>query len=185
MIYHALGRHKWRPYIIVSLLFFNACFGHVDKRGSVTGIQGNTVFTEGGRFRIGPLSPAWVQKDLKYRAVVFTHTAYSSSIALDAFCKGAYDDIKLSLLTNQLFSCITNQKRLSQKTVHLDNREAQRTVLEGKVDGAPIVTDVVVLKKNECVFDFSLSSVPGDYEKVRSDFEKFYQGFHYLEGPPL
>lgn len=170
---------------LLSLIFFNACFGHVDKRGSVTGIQGNTVATVGGRFRIGPLSPAWVQKELKYRAVVFTHNSYSSSIALSAFCKGAYDDIRLSILTDQLFYSITNRKRLFQKTVLMDRREAQRTVVNGKMDGAPIVVDVVVLKMNECVFDFSLSSVPGDYEKTRGDFEKFYQGFHYLEGPPL
>ena len=151
----------------------------------MTGIRGNTVFTEGGRFRIGPLSSDWVQKDLKFRALVFTHTSLSSSIVVDAFCKGATDDNRLSALTNQLFAGIADPHRRSQAKLVMNGREALRTVADGKMDGAPIVVDAVVLKMNECVFDFTLSSVPEDYKKARPDFDKFFEGFHYLEGPPL
>ncbi|MDO8519129.1 MAG: hypothetical protein Q7T11_03070 [Deltaproteobacteria bacterium] len=168
---------------LLFLLFFNACFGHVDKRGSVTGFRGNTVLTEGGNFQVGALSPDWVPKKLDFRALVFTHRSLASSIAVDAFCKGAFDDTRLALLTDQLFYSITSQKRRLQKTIVLDGREAQRTVVEGKLDGASIVVDAVVLKMNECVFDFTLSSVPDDYREAVEDFEKFYRGFRYGTGP--
>ncbi|MBI4412713.1 MAG: hypothetical protein HY541_09565 [Deltaproteobacteria bacterium] len=175
----------------------SSCFGGVEKRGSVKGYKSGTgrtgsagrafgiVATEGGSFRVGSLPAEWIRKNFSYRAILFTHAQKNRTITVDAFCKGSFDDAPLKVLTNQLLYNVTAQKQRMQKDLMLDGREALRTVVSGKVDGASVILDTVVLKMNECVFDFVYVSQPGDYEGGRFDFENFYRGFKYIRGPEI
>lgn len=171
--------------LFLPFFFLFSCFGHVDKRGSVTGYKNGVVSTEGGRFQVGGLPPEWVRKKFRYRAILFAHKSIGASIAVDSFCKGSFDDARLEILANQLFYGITDRRRLFQKEIMLDERAALRTAVEGKLDGAPVVLDVVILKMNECVFDFSLASRPDGYRSAVPDFESLFGGFRYLAGPKI
>lgn len=173
---------------LAMFLFFQAlsCFGGgVDKRGSVTGYRNATVLTEGGSFRVGSLPSTWQKTPFSYRAILFTHWQAQASISVDAFCKGSADDGPLTLLARQLFYGLSNQRIHLQKKLRLDGREAVRSVVSGALDGADVTMDAVVLKMNECVFDFVYTSNPRDYKLGVHDFENFYEGFHYISGPPL
>lgn len=173
-------------FLLLLLISLSGCFGGgVDKRGSVIGYRKGVVKTEGGHFRVGILPSTWKRKKLSYRAILFTNKIHNSSIGVDAFCKGSFDDAPLNVLTNQLFYGMTDQKKPVQKDVVLDGREALRTTIKGKIDGADVVLDVVVLKMNECVFDFQYVSRPDDYKEGVSDFETFYGGFQYIKGPRI
>ncbi len=165
-------------------LMFSACFGSVDKRGSVTGYSNGTVITEGGSFLIGQLPSTWVRKKFSYRALLF-QSPNGSSISVNSFCKGSFDDGPLPLLSRQLLYGLGNQKTHSQKTFKLDGRDAIRTVVDGAMDGAQVTVDAVTLKMNECIFDFVYTSTPHDYSAGVSDFEGLYKGFKYLHGPKI
>ncbi|MBI2339130.1 MAG: hypothetical protein HYU99_02025 [Deltaproteobacteria bacterium] len=168
----------------MAVLVLFSCFGGgVEKRGSVKGYRNGAVITEGGSFRVGPLPETWRRKSFSYRAVLFEQSASGRTISISTFCKGSFDDAPLKILTNQLFYNITAQRRRFQKILNLDGREALRTAVAGKVDGAEIVLDTVVLKMNECVFDFVYVSKPESYPGGVSDFEGFYGGFKYIAGP--
>jgi len=172
--------------IIAAIFILPACFGGgVDKRGSVQSYKNGIVATEGGRFRIGSLSNSWFQKNIDYKALFFVSRRLQASITVDAFCKGSFDDAPLPILSQQLFYNLERYKIKSQKDFQLDDRAAQRTLVEGKLDGAAVVMDAVVMKKNECVFDFVYTSLPADYQEGKADFESLYQGFKYISGPRI
>lgn len=167
----------------LALLALIACFGHVDKRGSVTGYRNGLVTTEGGAFRVGLLPADWRRAKFNYRAILFSHKNLQASITVDSFCKGAFDDAKLSILANQLFYGMTRQHKLLQESFRLEGREALRRAVTGDVDGQGVTLDAVVLKMNECVFDFTLVANPSHYTRARGDFENFFRAFDYLRGP--
>lgn len=166
------------------LLLLSSCFGGgVDKKGSVSGYKSGVVVTEGGSFRVGPLPSDWVRRPFGYKAILFVHRTKRSSIGVDAFCKRSFDDAPLEVLTRQLFYDLTDQHTLAQREVQLDGRQALRTTLSGRLDGAPVMLDVVVLKMNECLFDFFYVSSPGQYADDVAQFESFTSGFKYVKGP--
>ena len=168
----------------MTVLLMTSCFGGgVDKKGSVTGYGSGVVATEGGSFRVGPLQSDWVRRPFGYKAILLVHRGKKSSIGVDAFCKRSFDDAPLTGLTRQLFYDLTDQRTLMQKGVELDGRQALRTTLSGRLDGASVMLDVVVLKMNECLFDFFYVSSPGQYADDVAHFESFYGGFQYVKGP--
>lgn len=176
-----------RKPLLLPLLFLLAasCFGGVDKRGSVKDYHNGLVITEGGEFKIGNLPAAWKRKAFDYRAVLFTHSKINASISVDSFCKGSFDDSSLETLAGQLFYNLSNIKKNSQSKLTLNGREALLVSVSGSLDGAPVRMDAVVLKMNECVFDFAYVAIPQDYAAGLKDFEKLYKGFRYVRGPRI
>lgn len=162
-----------------------ACFGGVDKRGSVLGYRNGVVQTEGGAFRIGDPGPDWMLKKYRFRALFFAHRTQSATMTVDAFCKGAFDDAGLDTLTSQLTYGMTNLQQKRQTRTRLEGRDALRTYVTGKVDGASVSMDMVVLKMNECIFDFVYITLPHQHEVYVKDFEKLIYGFEYISGPGM
>ncbi|HBF11802.1 MAG TPA: hypothetical protein DDW49_00170 [Deltaproteobacteria bacterium] len=161
-----------------------ACFGKVDSLGSIARYNNGLVHTEGnGLFRVGVLPTPWQKQRFKYRALLFQNTRTNSSISLDVFCNGAFDDAPLAALTSQLFYGFTEFKNLEQKIVGLDQREALYTRVSAKLDGVSLALETVVLKKDSCVYDFVHTSKPVNFEKDKVDFSKFWKNFHTLKSP--
>lgn len=174
-----------------SILFFilflslTSCFGKVDKAGSVYDYNEGRVMTKGGEFQIGKLGKEWERQKFSYRAILFQHKKTLSTISINSFCGNAFDDGPLELLSRQLFYGVTDQKVKLKKKINIDGREALRQSIKGEMDGAAVVLDTVVLKMNECVFDFVSVSHPKSYKKIVSDFESLFEGFRYIRGPKL
>lgn len=180
-----MSTFSWLKNLVLTLsIFIAGCFGSVDIRGSVSSYENATVHTEGGgSFKVGELPHEWQRQDFEYRAIYFKHQTYPVAIEVDAFCKGSLDDGPLPILSNQLYYGMTKQHRLFRKSIVLDGREAIRTLVSGKMDGVVLHLDTVVVKKHGCLFDFAYISAPEDYDKGVRDFENFYQGFQYIQGP--
>jgi hypothetical protein len=171
-------------FLWLSIMSLTGCFGSgIDMRGSVRDYRNGVVYTEGGRFRVGVPSKNWQKESIKYRAVMFSHKVQNASMGVDAFCKRSLDDGPLKVLANQLFYGMTKQKRLRSSPLSIDGRKALRATRRGIVDGVPMVLDVVVLKRDECVFDFFATASPKEYPFISSDFETFFKGFYYIDGP--
>ncbi|MCP5464897.1 MAG: hypothetical protein H7A33_07730 [Deltaproteobacteria bacterium] len=170
-------------FFILSLLV--SCFGgSIEKRGSVKSYQNGVVQTIGGAFRVGKLSKAWVQKSIDYRAVLFEHQGDHSTIMVDSWCKGAFDDGALSDLARHLYRGIEGFKITSEEDFTLDNRAALHTQGQGRLDGVGVYFSSAVVKINGCVVDFVYLSVP-ERMPSHSDFMPFVQGFEFLKGPKV
>lgn len=113
------------------------------------------------------------------KAVAFHHDETGATISTDAFCGAAHEDLPLPNLMAQLFSGLPTEGVTKKMPLSLDGRGALREVSLRRVDGVLLQFDVVVLKKNNCTFDFVCTTPPGNYQSVVPAFESFFDGFSY------
>jgi hypothetical protein len=152
----------------------------VKHTGRVKSYEPGRVITEKSYYNVGDLPSDWKRTKIgSYRTIAFYNEASKSTIETDAFCDGSYEDASLQVLTTHLYFDIRDKKIRWEKSFMIDDRGALRSVADGKVDGVPIVLDTVVIKKNNCLFDFAMVSEPGLYSKAAPDFESFFKGFKY------
>ncbi len=166
-------------FLSVSLL---GCFGGVKKTGKVTGYREGQVLTKKGYYQVGELSSDWQRINLEKAMIAFYNPQLKSTISTDSFCDQAYNDSSLKSLTQQLFPGLQNLKVIEEKQFQLDGRGALQTLVDAELDGLPVMVNIVVLKKDWCLFDFYLVSEKSSFARAMSDFEKFYQNFSYLGG---
>lgn len=175
---------KSKTGLLFLVLLMSSCFSAgIDKRGAVASYKDGKVNTVGGGYyKIGELPNTWKEKELKYRAVLFKNENDDATITVSSWCKGAYDDAPLEILSMQQLMGLEDLKTLEEKTVTLEDREALRVQSTGKMDGAPIYVRSYILKMNNCVFDFFYISSPEVKSSVL-DFEDLVQGFVFGKGP--
>ena len=87
-------------------------------------------------------------------------------------------DIPLEALTNHLMIGFTERSLVDQQRVPMAGREALHTHVRAKLDGVPRELFLVVLKKDECVYDFAAVTPPGSaFQNARSDLEGMLASF--------
>lgn len=94
-------------------------------------------------------------------------------------CGGAYEDLSLKRMTEHLFAGLQDVRRSREEIWRLSGREALHTEAQAALDGAPVNLNVLVIKKNECQFDFFAVSSAAHAEETARDFEQFVKGFDY------
>jgi hypothetical protein len=168
------------PVFLLVLLL--GCFGGVKKTGKVVGYKDGHVLTKKGFYQVGTLPPTWSKVNLGKALVAFYNGELKSTISTDSFCDQAYNDSSLKMLTKHLFAGLQETQVIEEKPFMLNKREALQTLIKAKLDGVPVMVDIVVIKKNWCLFDFFLVSETGNYARAAEDFEVFYRGFSYSGG---
>jgi hypothetical protein len=98
------------------------------------------------------------------------------TIAVDSTCSRT-EDAPLQVLTNHLLMGFTERQRLTEALEQLDGREALHSRYDAKLDGVPVELELVVMKKDGCVYDFVYTSPPGRGEEKRQVFQKLLSAF--------
>jgi hypothetical protein len=165
--------------LILSTFLMSSClFGPSVKK--VMSYRHDSVYlTDRGHFRVGELPSSWKRMRVRAYAIAFHNREYGATIATDAFCGSAYEDLPLATLTSHLLAGVEDYKIESASEFTLDNRGALRTIANGSVDGVPLAFDVVVVKKNKCIIDFMCVAPVGNGHLAAADFEGFYGAFRY------
>jgi len=155
-------------------LWIAACSG---PRASYSG---GIVSRDRVRYRIGDPGQSWIaERPEEYGDIVFRDPATGAHMSVNSTCN-RYEDSPLRRLAENLLYGITEQLRLREKLVPLAGREAFELELKGKLDGVPIQLYVAVLKKDQCIFDFSCTSRPEAFEAMRPACEQLVRGFEDL-----
>ncbi|WP_342377916.1 hypothetical protein NVS55_01260 [Myxococcus stipitatus] len=128
------------------------------------------------RYRVGPLPKAWSRVWLEDNDLAFAEAGTGRALSVNATCKG-HDDPPLQVLTRHLLMGFTERREVSQGLITLDGREALRSRFLAKMDGVPVELELVVLKKDNCVFDFTYVAPPGLAEERMPDFDALLAGF--------
>ncbi|NOJ94937.1 hypothetical protein D7W82_32350 [Corallococcus sp. CA049B] len=131
------------------------------------------------KYRVGPLSnDVWERRGFADNDLAFVERGDTGRvIATNATCRD-HDDPSLQVLTKHLLMGFTERQDLGQRTFTLDDREALRSRYVAKLDGVPVSLELVVVKKDNCVFDFSYVAPVGAADARMADFERLFQGFH-------
>jgi hypothetical protein len=88
-------------------------------------------------------------------------------------------DSALHQYTDHLRIDWTDWTVVEQREETLVGRTALRTVVTGKLDGVARSSEILVLKKDGCLFDLRYSTRPDSFERGRGDFDRVVRGFRF------
>ncbi len=136
-------------------------------------------------FRVAELPAPWARVAVgTHNDLAWSHAGLAAVVQVNAVCDQPDQDVPLHALTRHLLNGFTGYtypptEPADLQLVPLDGREAQRTHVVARLDGVPRELLLVVLKKDDCVYDLALVAPPGArYEAARPAFEALVAGFH-------
>ncbi len=168
--------------LVSFLVFLPGCiFGPQPFRGVISYRQGKVyIALHPDRFyRVGELPQGWKQLRTKARAIIFYNEELKASIATDAFCGDSVPDASLDSLGGQIISALDNRTVTSEHQFMLAGRGALRQLVEGTMDGVEVHLNLVIVRKDNCVFDLYAIMPRQVRELVEEDFDLFVDGFRY------
>lgn len=178
-----MGGKKFTAFtLIAAFIFTGACIFKPSRYKGVISYRNGRVYIKHDKFyRVGRLSGGWERMRTRARTISFYNPEYRSSISTDASCVKGSSDRQLESLGGQLVSAIEGRVFISETPFDLDGRGALRQTVSGKMDGVQVYVDLVVVRKDGCVFDMYAVTPPDPDLQVKRDFEEFFGGFHYGE----
>jgi len=138
----------------------------------------NQVLTKSGvSYRVGEVSPGWERVMLSSNDLAWFIEDTGHALQVNATCKG-HDDPPLDVLVRHLLMGFTERQLVEEQKVVVDERDALRSHYRAKLDGVPVELLLLVVKKDNCVYDFSYVAPLGRFEERVADFEALVHGFH-------
>jgi hypothetical protein len=128
-------------------------------------------------YRMGALPPTWRVVHQESAAIGFYSSDVGGVIEANASCRDDAEATPLESLTRLLLIGYTERNIRSQEKVPLDQREALRTQVDAKLDGVPVTMELLVMKRNGCIFDLSYAAPPERFARGMGDFSRFVDGF--------
>ncbi len=129
-------------------------------------------------YRVGQLDGSWTRVRVEgENDLAWQNRRLNAIIQVNASCDPSMD-VPLRSLTNHLLIGFTERSLQSQQLLPMDGREALRTRLTAKLDGVRRELVLTVLKKDGCVYDFSLiASDPESAVRAIGDYDAVLAGF--------
>lgn len=174
-----LKKNLFLGFILLLSSLTIACFS-IDRRGGVLGVKHQTVETGFGKFQVGDLPEGWSRPKVKLKQLVYENDQLNATIVTDALCGPKFEDAPLRRLAVDLFAFPDKSgpvKIISERAMMIDGRKAYSIVGEGLMDGVKMLMEVVVLKKDFCLYDFVVFSEPSSFQKAQRDFKSYVSGF--------
>jgi hypothetical protein len=128
-------------------------------------------------YRVGDLSPNWQEVHKEGASIGFYNRELGAVLQANASCRQDAEAAPLAALTRQLLIGYTDRDLRSQVRFPLAGREALRTQVSARLDGVPVILDLVVLRRNGCIYDLSYVAPPDRYPAGLPDFDAFVHGF--------
>lgn len=123
--------------------------------------------------------PQWSPLKQKGVQVGWWNEGLGAAILLDSQCE-RHGDSTLEQFTDHLRIDFREWEVLSQERTTLVGRDAVRTVVLASIDGgAKTQMELVVVKKNGCLFDLEYIAPPRTFERGRAAFAQVVTGFTY------
>jgi hypothetical protein len=86
-------------------------------------------------------------------------------------------DPSLTDLEADMTQVLNESKVVKTENLMFEEREALRSMIEGKVDGIAVKLDVLTFKKNSCSYTLTYMGRAQGFEKDHSAFDSFVKGF--------
>lgn len=129
-------------------------------------------------FRVGQPGEQWSPLREDGLQVAWKRDAPAGAIQVRSQCE-EHGDSSLVSFTDHLRIDFGEWKVQEQTAFELVGRAALRTRVAAELDGVPVSLELVVVKKNGCLFDLSYVSPPGGFEAGLPDFDEVVAGFDF------
>ena len=139
------------------------------------GFRDGVFAKDGVRYAIQP-PQGWTAVSVEDTDLAWASGRTGFSIAVNSTCAQSAD-VPLNVLTNQLLMGFTERQRVSETSETLDGREALRSRFKARLDGVPVSLELLVLKKDGCVYDFMYLAPPDKQGEHQDDFDHVVGAF--------
>jgi len=99
-----------------------------------------------------------------------------ATILINSLCE-KYGSASLFVLTQNILRGIDDLNTEVEEEITLAERKALHTVATGKIDGVSIKTNIYIMRKDYCIYDFTYQVKEESYPQDVGDFEKFVKSF--------
>jgi hypothetical protein len=163
--------------------WLSACVGLPLLAACAATLQDGQFIKGDLRYRVAaPAEPAWRRIEFAENDLAWTAKGSGHLIAMNATCKD-HGDPSLEVLTGHLLIGFGERTLTNRKPEIIDGRAALRSLYDVSLDGVPAEVEVVVLKKNGCVHDFTYVSPRGTRATAQATFDALVSGFTQEASP--
>jgi hypothetical protein len=113
--------------------------------------------------------------------VAWIHVRAPATIRIHSECAN-HGDGTLDQFLDHLRIGWTQWQVLEEKDVRLVDRAALQAVVTAELDGVSWKHEIVLVKKNGCLFDLTYSARPDVFEVGRADFRQVVGSFRFPVG---
>jgi hypothetical protein len=168
------------PRFIHKLLLLTSVFAFLGCGSSATFSNGHYQDEE-TNYNVGPLNTKWERVIVSGdNNLSWLRRELDAVIQVNTSCDPSMD-IPLKALTGHLLIGFTERSVLEEQLLPMANREELRTHLTAKLDGVPRELVLDVLKKDGCVYDFSLIAPPdARFKDAFQDYLTLLAGFRSI-----
>ncbi len=135
-----------------------------------------------GRFALGDPQGEWRSVKAGSADRAWFHNGIGASIYADSNCATRYDDRPLQKLAEAVVYGIGSGEPLREEARSVDGRDAWLRVVDASIDGVTMRVGVLVLKKDECVYDLLYLAPPTTFDSGWPAFESVLAGFRSQGG---
>jgi hypothetical protein len=121
------------------------------------------------------LPAGWSVKRSGAADLELQRAAPPGGLLVDATCEGKEVQRPLDILTRHLTFGLKERVVEESGPLIVGGRPAQRAVLRGSLDGTPVEVEAIVVKGDQCVYDFLYVAPPEAFESGREDFRAFVE----------
>ena len=130
-------------------------------------------------FSFGLPPSDWKPAKEKGAQVLWVHESMPAVIHLDAQCE-MHGDSSLESFTDHLRIDFREWKVLSQEAMMIAGRDAVHTVVLAEIDGGvETQMELIVFKKNGCLFDLQYIAAPSVFESGRAAYQQVVADFTF------
>ncbi|MCH2533310.1 MAG: hypothetical protein MK008_02585 [Bdellovibrionales bacterium] len=157
-----------RQFLLLYLFFNTACVS-IDIPKNELRKSSNYSFVQ-------PNEDDFKVADSKELDHLWVHKENGNSISILSDCSTSYDP-SLQQLKNGITSGINNLQTKSSNYKTYNKRKALFTHIQGDVDGVMSEFDLVIFKKNGCVYTLTHVATKNSYSITKDSFNKFVSNF--------
>ena len=163
----------------LAAVFLTGCFSFPRSFHALRYRNQKIFIDEHHYYQVGPLPKEWQKKASQNPGILFRHQKTKATLATEALCGAAFEDLPLEILTGHLLTGLEEVKKIKEESWTLSGRKTLYTQASAGLDGVPVLLNIAVVKKNSCEFDFLSVATASGAEQITNDFLNFVKGFSY------
>ena len=132
-------------------------------------------------FKVGQPGSEWAPFHDEGTQVAWKHRSLPLAIQVRGQCE-EHGDSDLESFTDHLRIDFNEWKVVESRYITLVQRDAMRSTIDAELDGVAVRLELIVLKKDGCLFDFDLVGPPQYYDSGLPHFEEVVAGFRFPIG---
>jgi hypothetical protein len=143
-------------------------------------LTGRVYESKDTSYEIGKLSDNWRRINIEGGDIAFWNGDLRATITVNSTCRKK-TNYSLKALSQSLLIGITDKQMVETRELTINGEKALESIYLGKLDNVSIKLGAVVLKKDNCVYDFTYTSSPDDFDGGFDDFREFVSQFKVIK----